>query len=59
MNCALTSVVHEYLSVISVKGYARPKDSKVIRDIKENFVIYSSRGSNKYGREAPGDSAGG
>ncbi|ESU37054.1 Hypothetical protein DHA2_153551 [Giardia duodenalis] len=36
MNCALTSVVHEYLSVISVKGYARPKDSKVIRDIKEN-----------------------
>ncbi|EFO64558.1 Hypothetical protein GLP15_4518 [Giardia lamblia P15] len=36
MNCALTSVVHEYLSVISVKGYARPKDSKVIRDIKES-----------------------
>lgn len=36
MNCALTSVVHEYMSVISAKGYTKPKDSKIIRDIKEN-----------------------
>lgn len=35
MNCALTSVVHEYLSVISAKGYIKSKDSKIIRDIKE------------------------
>lgn len=36
MNCALTSVVHEYLSVISAKGYTKSRDSKIIRDIKEN-----------------------